>query len=160
MVEVEKVKAIERECNNLRTDNMHLAAQNQRLQRHVEEVDNKNRRNNLCLKGLKEGEEEGDLKKYLETLLTGCLASDTEAIVSLAFAHRVGHYEKGQNKNRDQDVILGFVDGGMKSLVLDSLWGKPKLVVAKQQLTFYSDLFPHPSEEKGMAFTDLKTYSP
>lgn len=37
--------------------------------------------------------EEGDLKQYLETLLTGCLRSETNAIIQLSFACRLGSYD-------------------------------------------------------------------
>lgn len=54
----------------------------------------------------------------------------------------MGKQGKGQNRNKDQEIILGFLDGGVKTLVLDSVWDNPKLVVANQQLTFYLDLSP------------------
>lgn len=83
LVEAErKVNNLEGECSNIRADKAQLEVHNQRLQRYVE-VDNKNCRNNLRLKGLKQGEEEGDFKRYLETLLTSCLSSAREAVVSL-----------------------------------------------------------------------------
>lgn len=90
----------------------------------------------MRLKGLKEGMEDLDLKVYLETLLTGCLASDTKVEISLIVANRVGIQGRGQNKNRDRDIILGFPNGAMKVLVLDSLWGRSKIVVEGEQLTF------------------------
>lgn len=126
----------------------------------MEEVDNKARKNNLQLKGLKEGVEDLDLEKYLETLLNGCLASDTEAEICLSFANRVGVLGNGHNKNRDKDVILGLLNGDMKRLVWDSLWGKPKIVEEGQQLTFYLDLCPftlHRRRQWGFLTTKLNS---
>lgn len=82
--------------------------------------------------GVKEGVEGQDFKKYLENLLIGCLT----------FAYRLGYQGKGYNMNRDHDVLLGFPNGKMKTLVLDSLWDSSKIAIEGQQLTFYSDLCP------------------
>lgn len=105
-------------------------------------MDNKSQRNNLRLKGLKEGEEEGDLKGYLEKILTSYLAPRTETGVTLTFAHRIGIQGKGPNRSKDRDIMLGPPDNGVKTFVLDSLWEKPKLVEANQHLTVYTDLSP------------------
>lgn len=133
------------------TDQRQLMIQTQELQRTLEVVDNKARINNLRLKGLKEGIEESDLKAYLETLLTCCLPSETGGwVIGLSFANRVGIQDKGQNKNRDRDVILGFQHGEMKRLVLEHLWDGPKIIVEGQQLTFYSDVSPITLRENGL----------
>lgn len=61
-----------------------------RLGKIIEDLDNNYRRNNMRLKGLNEEVEDGNLKQYLETLLTGCLGSDTDAEVQVTYAHGVG----------------------------------------------------------------------
>lgn len=58
-------------------------------------------KNNLRLRGLKEGVECNDLKSYIETLLTSCLGSDTEAEVKLSFAYRFGAKRQGRGSNKD-----------------------------------------------------------
>lgn len=73
------------------------------------------------------------MKPYLENLLTSCLRSETNAVAQLSFTHR-------SRPNRDRDVLLGFPDWRMKSLVLDSLWDKPNISVEDQPLTIYSNL--------------------
>lgn len=121
-------------------DYKHIEYKINRLEQVLEEVDNKAHKFNLWLKGLKEGLEEQDLKKKLETLLTGCLGSETEEEVQLAFAYSLGAVGKGWNKSKDTNIILGFPNGSSKALVLASLWDKPKTVIEGQALTFYSDL--------------------
>lgn len=46
----------------------------------------------------------------------------------------------GEKRIKDRDILLGFPDCLMKSLVLDALWDKPKISVEGHMLTFYSDL--------------------
>lgn len=59
---------------------------------------------------------------------------------------RLGIQGKGQSKDRDRDVILGFPNGALKA---DSLWGRPKITVEGQQMTFYSDLCPLTLQRRG-----------
>lgn len=71
------------------TDNFkQLEEYSSKLQKVVEALDNNLRRQNLHLRGLKEGLEDDNLKRYLENL-TGCLNCDTEKEVKLTFAHRL-----------------------------------------------------------------------
>lgn len=77
------------------------------------------------MKGLKERIEDGSLKIYLETLLTGCLGSDTNTVVHLDFAHRLGSSMEKNKRGRDRDVLLRFSDQKTQNLVLDHLWDTP-----------------------------------
>lgn len=65
----------------------------------VETVDNKLCKNNLCLRRLMEGAEGENLKTYMETLLTGCMNSDTEAEIKLSFAHCLDAKRQGRKSN-------------------------------------------------------------
>lgn len=87
-----------------------LELESSKIHKVVEDVDNNLRKNNLRLKRLKGGVENGSLKNYLENLLTGCLSSDTEAVVKSDFAYRLGNFGKGSRRNRDGNVLLGFPD--------------------------------------------------
>lgn len=49
---------------------------------------------------------------------------------------------RNNQKETDRDVLLGFPDLAMKSLVHDSLREMPKITVEGQQLMFYSYLCP------------------
>lgn len=102
------------------------------------------------------------MKTYLEKLLTTCLGQDTEDQIKLSFAHRLGPLGKGKNRSRDRerDIIIGFPQVAVKTLVLNSLWDKPKITIEDQQLTFYSDLSPltlHKKREWNFLATKLIT---
>lgn len=93
------------------------------------------------MKGLRERIEENDLKGFFENLLTGFLGSNTEAVIQLKDAYRLGTLHPGKRNTRDRDVLVRFVNWATKSLVLYILRDKPKLIEG-QELTFYSDLCP------------------
>lgn len=54
--------------------------------------------------------------------------------------------------------MLGFPNGPTKSLVLDTLWDRPKLIIEGQQLTFYSDLSPLSTQQWRFLTTKLTNY--
>lgn len=56
---------------NVEEDYGYLKVESKKLYKVIEGVNNNLQKNNFRLKGLKEGVEEGNLKQYLETLLTG-----------------------------------------------------------------------------------------
>lgn len=68
--------------------------------------------------------------------------------MQLAFAYRLGVTGRGRNRNRDSEII-SFPHGALKTLVLDSLWDRSRIVLEGQQLAFYSDLCPLTLDRRG-----------
>lgn len=60
------------------------------LEQTVENVDNSLRKNNIRLKGVKEGMEGKDSRQFLEEVFTACLGSESEVVVQIDSAYRVG----------------------------------------------------------------------
>lgn len=82
------------------------------------------------------------MKTYLETLLTGCLGSDTDLVVQLEFAYRIGSLTGKNRRGKDRDILMMFSERTIKTLILDHLWDSPKILLEGQESTFYSDLCP------------------
>lgn len=94
----------------------HLEKDSDRLYKTVEDLDNNWHKNNLHLKGLKEGLENDNLKGNLEKLLTGTLSSDTDVEVKLYFTYGLGRLDKGKTRKKDRDILLGFPDDPARAL--------------------------------------------
>lgn len=89
---------------------------------------------------MKEGAEGRDLKGFLEKLFRTYVGFGLEAEVKLKFAYRVRGSGRTKGKGRDREVLIGFEDWSVKSMVLDALWEQCKIATEGQELTFYSDL--------------------
>lgn len=107
-----------------------------RISQIVEEVDNNLRRSNLRLRSLKEGIEGDSLKTYLETLLTGCLGSDTDGVVQLDFVFRIRSLSRKDRRSKDRGILMRFTERKIKTLILDHLWDSPRIVLEGQELSF------------------------
>lgn len=132
-----KSQKLDTEISMLKEDLKQVDTHSNSLHRVLKEVDNNHSKNNLTLKGLKEGIERDDLKSYLDALLTSCMGSETNVEVNLTFAHWLGSNDRSIRNNKSRDVLLGFADQVTKFTVLDSLWEQSKVVVEGQQLTFF-----------------------
>lgn len=73
----------------------------------------------------------------METLLAGCLDSETKEEIKLSFAHQLGAKRQGRRANEDRNILLGFTEGTTRALVLDMPWDMPRLNVERQTLTFF-----------------------
>lgn len=103
------------------------------LQKVVENLDNL-RRNNLKTERSKRGSGARKLERFLERFFTECLDSESNIEIKLKFAYRLRSF--GKQRNNVMDVLVGFYDRPMKSLILDALWNKPKILVERQELNF------------------------
>lgn len=70
------------------------------LQSVVENVDNIVKKNNIRVRGLKEGAEKKGLSQYLEEVFTGCLGVDTEIVMWITAAYCIGLLRKTQKYPR------------------------------------------------------------
>lgn len=98
-------------------------------QKVLENVDNSLQRNNLRLRGLKEGSEGDNLKEFLENLLAVCLGLDSDTEVKLKIACCVRGSWRMKGRGKDREVLIGFEDETVKARILDALWNQPKMVV-------------------------------
>lgn len=89
------------------------------VQRVVENLDNNLHKNNLRLKGLKEGDKGDNLQSFLENVFMGCLGLETNIEVKFKFAYRIRNFRR--KKNCDRDILIGFSDLTVNSLVLVAL---------------------------------------
>lgn len=56
----------------------------------MENVDNSLRRNNIHLKGIKEGVEGNDHKQFLEEIFAACLGSECDVVIQIVSGLGVG----------------------------------------------------------------------
>lgn len=73
------------------------------------------------------------------------MGSETDREIKLYFSHCLGTNKQGRRATENRDVLLGFPDGTMRSLVI---WEQPRLGVG-QNLTFFSDLCPITIRKRG-----------
>lgn len=140
--EVEKMEnRLEKMFELLEDDFKHIVDETGEVQRVVENSENSLWKNNLRVRGLKEGAEGGDLKKFLENLFMACIGSSSNVEVKLKFVYRLRNLGRGKGRDKDREVLnlIGFEDRFIKTIVVDVLWDQPKIVVEGQELTFYSD---------------------
>lgn len=95
----------------------------------------------------------------MEKLLFTYLGLEKEGGIQLSFAHRLGSMGKVIIGGKERDILLGFPNGALKALVLNTLWEKPKIMIEGQQLTFYSDLCPIMLQRKEWSFLTVKPVS-
>lgn len=113
-------------------------------------VDNSLCKNNLKLKGLKEGAEGENLHQFLETLFIACLGSDSTLEVKLKCAYRLKTVGRNKGKVMDREVLIVFQEPSIKAAVLNALWEQPELVIECQELTFHSDISPLTLKKTGL----------
>lgn len=109
------------------------------LKETVDEIDNNLRKNNLCLRGVKEGAEGKDLKQFIE-VFTACLGSDTEIIVQVLSAFRAGNI-RGSGI-RPRDTVVNLPNWQLKSKILEDIWEHSGLEIAGSEVSVYPDLSP------------------
>lgn len=87
----------------------------------VENIGNSLRRNNLRLKGLKEGAEGENLQQYLKNLFIACLGSDYNTEVKLKSAYELRTVGRKRSKVMDREVLIAFQVPSAKAAILDAL---------------------------------------
>ncbi|KAJ1197527.1 hypothetical protein NDU88_001384 [Pleurodeles waltl] len=73
------------------------------LKKHAEDVENRNRRNNLCIYGLPEGIEGSDPLSFSQLFLPKILDLTTSPALNIQRAHRLGHPSHGLRRQRNQE---------------------------------------------------------
>lgn len=82
----------------------------------LEAMENKQRKNNLRLKNLREKAESANLKNYLTDLVESIIGLDTNNTVKIDSAFQIGPYKKHASKPRD--VLVKFADWNSKKVIL------------------------------------------
>lgn len=80
------------------------------------------RKNNIHLKGLKEGAEGHDLIQFLEEVFTACLGAGSEVVIQISSAFRVE--SKWEALKRPRDSVATFPNWQVKSKLsgLNQVW--------------------------------------
>lgn len=86
------------------------------LQISVENLDNSLRKNNITLRGLKEGTTGEDLVGYITELLTACAVSDCELTINIVAECRIGPFKATNQYPRD--ILVTFPNWITKAKVL------------------------------------------
>ncbi|KAJ6669258.1 hypothetical protein lerEdw1_008067 [Lerista edwardsae] len=114
-----------------------LGSELKQLQDKLEDQENRNRRNNLRLRGFKEGEKSQELKaiilKWIKELIPDLEISE----MHLEQVHRVGGKEI---KGRRRDIIVRFAFYTMKTDVYRALRDMQSLMYEEEQIEIYQDL--------------------
>lgn len=92
----------------------------------------------IWLRGLREGIEGEELFQYLEEVFTGCWEADTEIVIWIASAYRLGPFRK--TKKIPRDVLVRFPDWHTKRAVLNIFRKQQGLEIESFQISIYSDL--------------------
>lgn len=88
-----------------------LKSQVSTLQRQVEELENRNRRNNLRIYGLQEGSEGADPLSFFRSFLPKLLHMPDGTALNIQRAHRLGHPSAASSSSpRPRGVILYFLE--------------------------------------------------
>lgn len=95
-------------------------------------------KNNIRLRGLREGKEGEELSQYLEKVFTGCLGADTEIVIQISSAYRLGPFKRTQTITRDG--LIRFLDWHTKQAELDIFREQLGLEIEGSQIAIYSDL--------------------
>lgn len=104
----------------------------------VVNLNNIQKKNNLKLRGLKEGAEGDNLTNYLTDLFTPWLGADSEIAVSIEAAYRIWTLNPASKLPRD--ALIKFPNGVVKATVLASFWDQPDIVIACVKIAVYSNL--------------------
>lgn len=110
------------------------------LQEAIENIDNNLRKNNICLKGVREESEGKDLKQFIEEVFTVCLGSDSEIVVQISSAFRAGNIRG--SLVRPRDIVVKLPTWQLKSKIVEAIWVQSGLEIAGSAVSVFPDLSP------------------
>lgn len=114
---------VESKVSGLEDDLDQLDIEVEKLQSLVENTDNSSNKCNICLRGLKERVEGGNLLEYLVDLFTGHLGSDLDISIQIANAYQIGSIRKAQR--RPHEIIVKFPSWVIKTKVQEIFRNEP-----------------------------------
>lgn len=143
----ERISGAEDEIVQLRAHTNSLESQVKKLTDKVDDMENRNRRNNLRLVGLPEKEEGNDACGFLEAWIPKTLELDSSTPLVIERAHRVGPQRNigDQNTRRDasapsRTLIMRFLNYKQKEQVLRVARSKGMILYKEHTLRFHPDV--------------------
>uniref|UniRef100_A0A8C5MWX4 Uncharacterized protein n=1 Tax=Leptobrachium leishanense TaxID=445787 RepID=A0A8C5MWX4_9ANUR len=110
------------------------------LHRHLDDVDNKGRRNNLRIKGYLEADSgKEDVKELLRGLFNDILGRSREEILVLDRAHRALR-PRGSQNDAPRDIICRLQDFTLKEEILRAAHKTSEIKVDGQVILFFQDV--------------------
>lgn len=104
----------------------------------VERLYNAEWKNNIKIRGLKEGVEGSDLVGFLTGLFTSWAGAKSKISITVTPAYQIGTYKISAKYSRD--IIVQFSFWITKSKILESFGGQPYLVTEGRVVKIISDL--------------------
>lgn len=143
----ERISGAEDEIVQLSARANSLESQVKKLTEKVDDMENRNRRNNLRLVGLPEKEEGSDACAFLEAWIPKILEMDSNTSVVLERAHRVGPQRNKDVRNTRRDasapprtLIMKFLNFKQKEQVLRLARSKGVISYKEHTLRFHPDV--------------------
>lgn len=118
---------------------LHLEQLQTELLLKADDLENRSRRENLRLKGVKEKDEGSDMNAYLQRLFKAVLDDATITEVLLVRSHRVGPLIQTPNR-RPRDILATFQSFQLKEQILRKMKGKTHFMFEGSSVQFYQDL--------------------
>ncbi|CAH2277834.1 Hypothetical predicted protein [Pelobates cultripes] len=119
---------------------------------HIEDLDNRGRRNNLRLRGLPETEDSPQqLQEILLEILNEILGRDHQAPIEFVRAHRALR-PKGAPDSPPRDVICCLANFALKETILKQARGRRSLTYRNQDLQLFPDLSAPPAPGPGSTY--------
>lgn len=104
----------------------------------VENIDNNLRKNNISLKGAREGVEGKDVKQFSEEIFTAYLGSECEVVAQIELAFHVGAIR--QPLSHPRDIVVKLPSWHLKSKLLEAFWEQGGLEIAEASVSVFPDL--------------------
>lgn len=125
--------------NILRKASKNLSDDFEDLESVEENLDNFQKKNNIKIRGLKEGVEGEDLPGYLmELFFSAWVGEDCEIVISISSAYRM-RFLKPSHKH-PRVVIVKFLQCLIKAKILENYWEQPNLTIDGSAINIYPDL--------------------
>lgn len=132
----------------------------QELETIVEKIDNAHSRNNVKLRGLREGVEVKDLVGFLTEFFTGWAGTNSDIDINIEAAYWVGILRTPAKFPRN--IIIKFTYWVVKSKVLELFWEQPSVSIDNCSVQLLPDLSVITSQRrKGLKFltSDLRLWN-
>lgn len=156
----QSIKRLESRCDHIQASTRSDKATVRGLQATITELSSKiadmedrSRRSNLRLVGLKEGAEGGDAISFLETNIPKWLPSLVESPISIERAHRI--YSRTGNSNTPRTLIFKLLNYRDRQLILKAARATESLQHGESRISFYPD-YSLETTKKRKAFSDVK----
>lgn len=134
-----KMEAQSQQINKMKKDLKEMKIDQRNLAYKLEDQENRDRRNNLRVKGMSEGAAKEDLHTSMRKLFNPLMNKKEEEPMELERVHRIGRI-LGRNKDLPRDVIVRFYKYEDRDRIWRSLKGRTPLKLEGDKIEVYADL--------------------